>query len=146
MAGGQECNVRKAANVQFWPEVDFYGQNLSKPGFTTETLISPSARWLEVMLTEHFSSTSTKQPMGNSVVSFQCRHNESDASMSEGLIRRARFMKDKNEALFQYFSKSFCLFSLWLTSQNHRIIQLEESSREFSSNLLLKARSLMGSD
>lgn len=79
------------------------------------------------MLTEHFSCTSTKKPMGNSDVSFQSRRNESDASMSEGLIRRKRSMKDKNEAIFQYFSKSFCLFSLWLTSQNHRIIQLEES-------------------
>lgn len=79
------------------------------------------------MLTEHFSCTSTKKPMGNSDVGFQSRRNESDASMSEGLIRRKRSMKDKNEAIFQYFSKSFCLFSLWLTSQNHRLIQLEES-------------------
>lgn len=55
-------------------------------------------------------------------------------------------MEDKNEALFQYFSKSFCLFSLQLTSQNHRIIQLDESSRGFSSHLLLKARSPMASD
>lgn len=54
------------------------------------------------MITEHFSPTFTKRSMGNSDVSFQSRHNEADASMSEGLIRRKRFMKDKNEALFQY--------------------------------------------
>ena len=58
---------------------------------------------LEPMITEHFSPTFTKRSMGNSDVSFQSRHNEADASMSEGLIRRKRFMKDKNEALFQYF-------------------------------------------
>lgn len=98
------------------------------------------------MLTDHFLCTSTKNLMGNSDVSFRSHYNESDASMSEGLIKRKRFMRDKNDDLFQYFCKSFYLFSLRLTSQNHRIIQLEESSRGLSSNLLLKARSPMRSD
>jgi len=40
MVGGRECNMRKEVNVQFWPKVDFYGQNLSKTGFTNEMLIS----------------------------------------------------------------------------------------------------------
>lgn len=98
------------------------------------------------MLPEDFSWVSTKKPVGGSDDSFQSGCNESDASMSEGLIRRERFMHDKNGALFQYFSKSFCLFSLRLTSQNPRITPLEESSRGLSSKLLLQARSPMGSD
>lgn len=73
--------------------------------------------------------------------SFQSGRNESDASVSEGLIRRQRSGQDKNKALFQYFSKPWCLFSLRLASQNPRITQLEG----FSSSLLLQARSPTGS-
>lgn len=39
MAGGQESNMRKEVDVQFWPRLDIYGQNLSKPGFTREMLV-----------------------------------------------------------------------------------------------------------
>lgn len=82
--------------------------------FQTQDLLEKCSackhQWLEPGITEHFLCTSTEKSTGNSAVSFQSCHNEADASMSEGLIRRKRFTKDKNEALFQYFSKSFCLF------------------------------------
>lgn len=71
---------------------------------------------------------------GSSGGSFQSGRNESDASVSEGLIRRERSKQDKNKALFQCFSKSFCLFSLRLASQDPRIAQLEESSRGLCSS------------
>lgn len=82
-----------------------------------------------------------KESQGGSDGSFQSGPNESDASVSEGLIRRQRSRQDKNKSLFQYLSKPSCLFSLRLASQNPRITQLEG----LSSNLLLQARSPTGS-